>query len=108
MPQLDVLERRAIVAHRDVILGGAVDELEDTSRQATLGGQAQILDIDRVAFGFIEQALEETYDWWPPLRRRHDCSGVGYKAVKRQPRRYLLGPANLSCRAGGGNLIGTR
>ena len=43
--QLDALERRAVVGDREMVLGGAVDEVEHALRQPPLGRGAQVPDI---------------------------------------------------------------
>jgi hypothetical protein len=43
--QLDVLEPGTIVGDREMVFGGAVDELENTARQAAFGGLAHVEDV---------------------------------------------------------------
>ena len=45
MAQLDALERRAVVGDGDVVLGGAIDELEHALRQPPLRRRAQVVDV---------------------------------------------------------------
>jgi len=42
MPELDLLERGAVVPQRDLVLGGAVHELKHAAGQAALRGLPQV------------------------------------------------------------------
>ena len=57
--QLDTLERRAIVAQRDLVLGAAIDEFEQPFRQALLRHDTQIVDVERI--------LHIVAEHWLPL-----------------------------------------
>ena len=46
--QAHALEGGAVLAQRHLVLGAAVEEVEDRARQAPLRDAAQVLDVDRV------------------------------------------------------------
>ena len=45
VPQLDALERVAVVGDGDAILAAPIDELEHRSWQAAFGGGTQVIDV---------------------------------------------------------------
>src|SRR6516162_1925252 len=46
MTELDALERRAVVGHRDVVLSCTVDKVEHTLGQPLLGSSTQVPDVE--------------------------------------------------------------